>query len=158
MTDISYESLVEKSLLNVVSEALKIAEQEGLGDTNHFYISFRTQHPGIIISDRLKASYPDEMTIVLQHEFTALEVTDTAFSVTLSFGNIPERITVPFQSITRFADPYAQFALSFMQMPIEEIKEDKPTKALKESKRSTKKEHKSDSKNVVSLSAFRNKK
>ena len=148
MTDISYESLVEKALLNVVRDALDYAAQNGLGDANHFYISFKTQHPDVVLSDRMKASYPDEMTIVLQHEFSNLDVDDTGFSVTLSFGNIPERIAVPFAAITRFADPYAQFGLSFKpELPAtpKPKKQEKPAKANKDE-------------NVVSLSAFRKKK
>jgi len=148
MTDISYESLVEKALLNVVRNALDYAAQNGLGDANHFYISFKTQHPDVVLSDRMKASYPDEMTIVLQHEFSNLDVSDDGFSVTLSFGNIPERITVPFTAITRFADPYAQFGLSFKpELPAapKPEKQEKPAKADKDE-------------NVVSLSAFRRKK
>lgn len=148
MTDISYESLVEKALMGVVRDALDYAAQNGLGDANHFYISFKTQHPDVVLSDRMKASYPDEMTIVLQHEFSNLDVDDTGFSVTLSFGNIPERITVPFAAITRFADPYAQFGLSFKpELPAapKPKKQEKPAKADKDE-------------NVVSLSAFRRKK
>lgn len=151
MTDISYESLVEKALLNVVRDALDYAAQNGLGDANHFYISFKTQHPDVVLSDRMKASYPDEMTIVLQHEFSHLDIGDNGFSVTLSFGNIPERITVPFAAITRFADPYAQFGLSFKP---EVATAPKPKKKEKTEKPA--KDEKSE--NVVSLSAFRKKK
>lgn len=151
MTDICYESLVEKALTGVVRDALDYAAQNGLGDTNHFYISFKTQHPDVVLSDRMKASYPDEMTIVLQHEFSHLDVGDDGFSVTLSFGNIPERITVPFASITRFADPYAQFGLSFKPdiapapKPKKKAKAEEPAEKEKDEK-------------VVSLSAFRRKK
>ena len=148
MTDISYESLVEKALLNVVRDALDYAAQNGLGDANHFYISFKTQHPDVVLSDRMKASYPDEMTIVLQHEFSNLDVSDDGFSVTLSFGNIPERITVPFTAITRFADPYAQFGLSFKPETAPAPKPEKQEKPAKTDK----------DENVVSLSAFRRKK
>lgn len=155
MTDISYERLVEKALLHVVIDALKIAEKEGLYGNNHFYITFQTQYPGVILSSRLTTSYPDEITIVLQHEFTNLEVTDSDFSVTLSFGNIPERITVPFAALIRFADPHAQFAISFTPVPpADEPKKEKKEEAV------VKKEadEAEEGEKIISLSAFRKKK
>ena len=150
MTEISYEHLVERALMHVVRDALELARENGL-DGNHFYITFQTNRPDVVLSKRLKASYPDEMTVVLQHEYSDLDVSDKAFSVTLSFGNIPERITVPFAAITRFADPYAQFGLSFKP---EVATAPKPKKKEKTEKPA--KDEKSE--NVVSLSAFRKKK
>lgn len=90
MTEISYERLVEKALLHVVHDALLSAQKNGL-DGNHFYITFQTPRDDVVLSDRLKAAYPKEITIVLQHEYSDLEVSDDAFSVVLSFGNIPEK-------------------------------------------------------------------
>ena len=110
---ISYERLVEKALLSVVRDALKIAGTDGLPGNHHFYITFKTRREGVVLSDRLIQAYPEEMTIVLQHEFSNLEITDKSFSVTLSFGNIPERITIPFDAVASFADPHAQVAVSF---------------------------------------------
>lgn len=147
MTEISYERLVEKALLHVVRDALLSAEKNGL-DGNHFYITFQTNRDDVILSERLKASYPKDMTIVLQHEFYDLKTDEDKFSVTLSFNNISERISVPFGAVTRFADPHAQFALTFTP--------EKPVAAPKPKKASS--EQKSDSENVVSLSAFRKKK
>lgn len=152
MNDISYEHLVEKALLHVVHDALEITAKEGLAGENHFYITFQTQHPDVALSPRLKASYPDEMTIVIQHEFSALEVTDTGFAVTLSFGNIPERIAVPFSAIMRFADPHAQFALSFNPPEPKARKHEKAPLPEKEQDTGD------EAENVVSLSAFRKKK
>lgn len=146
MTEISYEQLVEKALIHVVHDALLSARKNGL-DGNHFYITFQTPRDDVVLSDRLKAAYPEDITIVLQHEYSDLEVYDDAFSVVLSFGNIPEKIFVPFSAITRFADPYAQFAVSFMPVLPEKKKE-------KEKKRKAEPEKE----NVVSLSAFRKKK
>lgn len=151
MNDISYEHLVEKALLHVVHDTLEITANEGLTGDNHFYITFQTQHPGVGLSSRLKASYPDEITIVIQHEYSGLEVTETGFAVTLSFGNMPERIVVPFSAVLRFADPHAQFALSF-NPPAPQAQ--KPEKAVPPE---TKAEE-DEAANVVSLSAFRKKK
>ena len=111
--EINYDELVEKSLRNVVYYALKIAEEQGLPGENHFYITFRTDFPGTKISKNLKIQYPETMTIVLQNQFKNLEVRHNSFSVDLSFGGISQTITVPYDGITYFADPYAKFGLSF---------------------------------------------
>jgi hypothetical protein len=110
---IDYEALVERALRGVLRQALQHAESKGLPGDHHFYITFRTDYPGAIVPDRLKASYPQEMTIVLQHQFWGLEVGDMAFSVTLSFANQLERLTVPFAAVTGFADPAVKFGLQF---------------------------------------------
>ena len=110
---IDYDELVEKSLRSVVYYALKIVEQQGLPGENHFYITFKTKFPGTIISKNLQIQYPDTMTIVLQNQFENLIVRHNSFSVDLSFGGIPQTITIPYDAITYFADPYAKFGLSF---------------------------------------------
>lgn len=111
--DIDYEALVERALRGVLREALRHAESQGLSGDHHFYITFRTDYPGAVVPPSLKASYPQEMTIVLQHQFWGLEIGDDAFSVTLSFANQLERLTVPFASVTGFADPAVKFGLQF---------------------------------------------
>lgn len=110
---IEYNRMVEHALRRVVHDALKVVEQEGLPGRHHFYLTFKTASPGVRMSDALRARYPSEMTIVLQHEFWALEVDDYGFAVTLSFNATPERISVPFEAITVFADPSAEFGLQF---------------------------------------------
>ena len=110
---IDYDELVEKSLRSVVYYALKIVEEQGLPGENHFYITFKTNFPGTIISKNLQIQYPDTMTIVLQNQFENLIVRHNSFSVDLSFGGIPQTITIPYDAITYFADPYAKFGLSF---------------------------------------------
>ena len=110
---IDYDELVDKSLRSVVYYALKIVEQQGLPGENHFYITFKTNFPGTIISKNLQIQYPDTMTIVLQNQFENLIVRHNSFSVDLSFGGIPQTITIPYDAITYFADPYAKFGLSF---------------------------------------------
>ncbi len=111
--DINYDKLVEKSLKHVVIEALKIAADEGLPGEHHFYITFKTSHPNARISAQLLNQYPDEMTIVLQHQFANLMVGETYFEVDLSFGGIPQTLRIPYDAIIYFADPHAKFGLSF---------------------------------------------
>lgn len=113
--EINYDKLVEKSLRNVVYYALKIVEEQGLPGENHFYITFKTDFHGVSISKNLKIQYPETMTIVLQNQFNNLTVRHNSFSVDLSFGGVPQTITIPYDAITYFADPYAKFGLSFEQ-------------------------------------------
>jgi hypothetical protein len=92
---------------------LQDASRHGLPGDHHFYISFRTDAPGARVSSRLKDKHPEEMTIVLQHQFWDLLVTEHAFEVGLSFGGVPERLLVPFEAMTGFFDPSVQFGLKF---------------------------------------------
>jgi hypothetical protein len=113
MDHFDYPKMVETALRGVVREALARAQREGLRGAHHFYVSFRTGAAGVAIPNYLVAKYPEEMTIVLQHQFWGLEVRDQDFSVTLSFHNRPEQLTVPFAAVVSFADPSVNFALRF---------------------------------------------
>ena len=113
VSEINYDGLIEKSLKQVVVEALKIAENQGLPGENHFYITFKTNHPQTIIPEYLTIQYPESMTIVLQHQYQNLIVMPDAFSVELSFGGKLQPLIIPYDAITYFADPYAKFGLSF---------------------------------------------
>jgi len=108
-----YEKMVEGALRGVVRDAIRQAARDGLKSAHHFYIGFATQMPGVEIPDHLRARYPDEMTIVLQHQFWDLEVTEHGFSVTLSFRQQLDRLVVPFAAVRSFADPSVSFALEF---------------------------------------------
>jgi uncharacterized protein len=110
---LDYARLVRESLRDVPRQALRFAAEEGLPGEHHFYLTFRTSHPGVAISPGLHARYPDRMTIVLEHQFWDLAVGEEAFSVTLRFGGAPERLHVPFAALVAFADPAAQFGLRF---------------------------------------------
>lgn len=110
---ISYESLVERALRGVLREALILTRDSGLPGQHHFYITFRTGHPGVRMPERLKALHPEDMTIVLQHQFWNLTVEPDWFSVELAFGGKREALMVPFEAVTAFADPYAKFGLQF---------------------------------------------
>ncbi|GIU66753.1 SspB family protein [Candidatus Phycosocius spiralis] len=109
---IGYAKLTQQALHGVVREAIKIA-LSGLPGDHHFYISFRTRARGVHIAKYLIDKYPDEMTIVIQHQYEGLEVRGEWFAITLHFGGIPQRIVVPFAAITRFYDPSVRFALPF---------------------------------------------
>ena len=108
-----YPKMLEAALRGVVREVLARTQRQGLRGAHHFYVSFRTGAPGVLIPDYLLAKYPEEMTIVLQHQFWGLEVRDQDFSVTLSFQNRPEQLIIPFAAVASFADPSVNFALRF---------------------------------------------
>lgn len=111
--------MVEAALRGVVREVLARASTNGLPGAHHFYVTFRTHFAGLALPDFLAAQYPDEMTIVLEHQFWDLQVTEHNFSVTLSFQNRPERLVIPFEAITAFADPAVKFGLQFQPTPDE---------------------------------------
>ena len=108
-----YDKMVETALRDVARQALALAAREGLQGDHHFYIGFHTAAPGAVLPPQLLAKYPEEMTIVLEHQFWGLEVGAEAFSVTLSFSSRSERLTIPFAAITSFADPSVNFGLRF---------------------------------------------
>jgi uncharacterized protein len=110
-----YDRMVEAALRGVVREALSRVVEHGLPGAHHFYITFRTTAPGVILPDSLRAKYPEEMTVVLEHQFWDLEVGADSVSVTLSFQNRPERLTIPFAALTAFADPSVKFGLQFQE-------------------------------------------
>ena len=110
---IGYDSLVDSALRGVVRQAVAAAAEHGLLGGHHFYVSFRTGFPGVVMPDFLRERYPDEMTIVLQHQFWALEAGEDEFSVTLSFNKAPQNLKIPYAAITRFADPGVKFGLQF---------------------------------------------
>jgi len=113
---IRYDLLTQQALRGVVRDVLSEAAKKGLVGDHHFYISFDTKADGVKLSQRLRTQYPDEMTIILQHQFWDLSVHDADFEVGLSFGGIPERLTVPFDAINGFFDPSVQFGLQFEQV------------------------------------------
>jgi hypothetical protein len=110
---LNYQAMTEDALRSVMRQALGVAANRGLPGQHHFYLTFRTKFPGVDIADHLRERHPEEMTIVLQHQFWGLDVTDKQFAVTLSFNGQHERLTVPFAAITAFVDPSVQFGLQF---------------------------------------------
>ena len=110
---INYELLVEDALRTVVRGSLALVEHEGLPGDSHFYITFQTTADGVQMSETLKAANPQEMTIVLQHQFWDLNVSESHFSVTLSFSGVHHNLNIPFSAVTHFNDPSVGFGLQF---------------------------------------------
>jgi hypothetical protein len=110
---IRYDILTQQALRGVVRAVLADVATKGLPGEHHFNITFNTTAPGVRLSDRMRAQYPEAMTIILQHQFWDLSVEEEAFEVGLSFGGVPERLAVPFDSIIAFYDPAVQFGFQF---------------------------------------------
>src|SRR5262249_20902424 len=113
---IRYDLLTQEALRSVLRRVLQDTAKNGLPGDHHFYISFNTDAPGVRLSKRLRAQYPEEMTIVLQHQFRDLTVNEQGFEVGLSFSGVNEHLVVPFGAIKRFFDPSVQFGLQFETM------------------------------------------
>jgi hypothetical protein len=111
--EIDYQALQQDAMRSVVRAVLSKVSANGLPGEHHFYISFLTQAPGIILSKRLKQKYPHDMTIVLQHRFWDLIVSEDRFEVKLTFDGVPERLVVPYRAIKVFIDPSVGFGLQF---------------------------------------------
>ncbi len=110
---LNYKGMVERALRGVLTDTLKQVSEHGLRGNHNLYISFLTTHPGVTIAEYLHDKYPKEMTIILQHQFWDLDVSEDGFDVTLSFNNVPERLSIPFEALTGFTDPSVQFGLQF---------------------------------------------
>lgn len=110
---IDYQVYIDRAMRSMVGRLLAKVAEEGLPGEHHFVLSFRTDADQVELSPSLRAQYPEEITIVLQHQFWELEVDDEMFAVTLKFGGHPERLCVPFSALTAFVDPAAQFGMRF---------------------------------------------
>ena len=113
---IRYDLLTQQALRGVVRRVLADAAKKGLPGDHHFYISFDTGAEGVRLSERLRLQYPEQMTVILQHQFWDLAVNDHGFEVGMSFGGIPEKLNIPFDAITGFFDPSVQFGLQFEEV------------------------------------------
>ncbi|MDR2412849.1 MAG: ClpXP protease specificity-enhancing factor SspB [Rickettsiales bacterium] len=131
MTRINYQVLLDNALKSVVKDALIHAQLNGLGDGAHFFITFRTRDPGVVLPDFLRIRYPDIMTIVLQYSYNNLNISEKEFGVQLTFDGRPFFIRIPFASLIEFKDPSVDFMLSFqpssqqaagndMELPLDE--------------------------------------
>ncbi len=147
-----YDEMAQEALRGVIRKALEVAKNEGLPGEHHFYISFRTRAPGVSISEKLLSQYPEEMTIVLQHQFWDLDVREDGFSVVLTFNKIPETLVVPYSAVHAFFDPSVQFGLQFEVAKPDPAEEAEPEAPVAEEPPAPRCEGE-----VVSLDAFRKK-
>ena len=145
-----YVDWTEAALRQVVRRALEYAAAHGLPGNHHFYVTFRTDYPGASLPVRLKAQYPQEMTIVLQHQFWDLMVDDEVLSVGLSFGGVPCTLRIPLAAITAFADPQVRYGLHFRVELPEQVAEPEPQPAAEPEQPAE-----APAPQVVSLDAFR---
>ena len=161
-----YASLTQTALRGVIRQAIaRAATPQGLPGEHHFYITFLTRAPGVSIPDDLKARYPHEITIVLQHQYQDLRVTDDFFRVTLTFGGIPKALVVPFAAVTRFHDPHARFVLEFEaddedvepEAAIPDVEIVAEPAAVSDEKPADEAEETTDEPKIVSLDQFRKK-
>jgi hypothetical protein len=110
---IDYGNLMHRAMRGLIKTVLKDVAVNGLPGAHHFFITFDTQTEGVQMADWLRSRYPGEMTLVIQHWFDALEVTDEGFSIVLNFGNQPEPLVIPFDAVRTFVDPSVEFGLRF---------------------------------------------
>lgn len=110
---IDYGNLMHRAMRGLIQQVLTDVAANGLPGNHHFFITFDTMHPDVEIADWLSDRYPEEMTVVIQHWFENLDVTDKGFSVTLNFGNQPEPLVIPFDAVRTFVDPSVEFGLRF---------------------------------------------
>jgi hypothetical protein len=155
-----YEEWIETALREVVARAIEHVAAKGLPGGHHFYLTFRTDHPGVSIPQRLRAQYPREMTIVLQHQFWDLKLDRAAecISVGLSFGGVPSTLVIPLDSLIGFADPYIRYGLRFRPAMPDETAEPAPAESPAADENATDEkpdEAKPAEPQVVSLDAFR---
>lgn len=110
---IDYGNLMHRAMRGLIQTVLTDVARNGLPGAHHFFITFDTTHDGVEMADWLRSRYPAEMTVVIQHWFENLDVTDEGFSVTLNFGNQPEPMVIPFDAVRTFVDPSVEFGLRF---------------------------------------------
>jgi len=167
MDTLRYDRWIEDALKSVVRKALTYCQEHGLPGEHHFYITFATDHPDVIMPDSLRAQYPEEITIVIEHEYWDLEVAQDFFDVILSFNEVKTPIHVPFEAVTGFADPSVKFGLQFkMEILAEDDLEDDPDEdelilddmPAQPDEEKTSGEPEEGKDNVIALDAFRNKK
>ncbi|MEI4234002.1 SspB family protein [Roseovarius sp. D22-M7] len=146
---IEYGNLMHRAMRGLIQEVLCDVRDNGLPGAHHFFITFDTTHPDAALADWLRDRYPSEMTVVMQHWYDALEVTDDGFSVTLNFGDAPERLYVPYDAIKTFVDPSVEFGLRFETQDVDEEAE------IAEDTAQTDENTQAGEADIVSLDSFR---
>lgn len=157
MTDdiLDYAAYIDTAMRGVVRDILREVEKSGLPGAHHFFISYRTDYPGVEMSPALRSKYPKEITIVLQHQFWDMDVGDNAFSVSLSFSNVPEKLVIPFAALVGFADPSTKFGLKFHHHTSVEPLKSREDDALSYTEVAT--DGAKESAEIIALDAFRKK-
>jgi len=150
---LNYPIFIDQAMRSVVREVLKRVKNTGLPGEHHFYISFLTTFPGVKMSEQLKARYPKEITIVMQHQYWDFKVEDQSFNVTLSFGGVPEKLSIPYAALTAFADPSIKFGLQFQHAETDQDIEDMTI----ELPQSMDEETQEGAAEIISLDSFRKK-
>ena len=140
---LNYNAMLDNALLSVVKNALEQASVDGLLDGHYFYLTFKTNAWGVVVPEFLKKQYPETLTIVIQHEYSNLSVSEKEFGVTLSFNNHNYHIIVPFNSLVAFSDPEVNFSLSFNPKDDITMEEDEPELSYSD-----------DDSNIISMSDF----
>ena len=149
---IDYQKILSKNLLNVFIDILKNIEKNGLDGKNQLYITFNSNNPKNIVPDWLLQQYPNEMTIVIQHEYYHLSVNKNDFSIGLSFNNKKSDLKISFDSIVSFADPSVKFGLNYQ---FNKLEKDKSKKIEKKKNENLKNDKKLDDSNVINFSNFK---
>jgi len=151
VANFDYELLVQKSLKVLICDILKQVEKDGLTNGHHFYITFATNRNNVKVPDFIRKKYPEEMTIVIQHQYWDLKVTDKEFAITLSFSDEHQQLIVPFDSIISFLDPSVKFGLRFV------LNQEQPQLEPKAKSPKGPNAQKGSEDNVVTLDQFRKK-
>ncbi len=151
---INYAQLMHRAMSGLMIDLLDNVSENGLPGDHHFFITFYTQYDGVSIADWMTEKYPEEMTIVIQHWFENLDVDDEGFSITLNFGDSPEVLTIPWDSISTFVDPSVEFGLRFEPDTSEDIPES-PMVVIEEETEDDEKPAPKGAAEVVSLDSFR---
>jgi hypothetical protein len=158
---IDYGNLMHDAMRSLIRKVLTDVSENGLPGAHHFFITFDTMHPDVEIADWLSDRFPEDMTVVMQHWFEDLEVTEDGFAVTLNFGDAPERLYIPFDAIRTFVDPSVEFGLRFETQDDSDADEDAEIEELGERPAAETKDEDTDDAaphkdaEVVSLDSFR---
>lgn len=152
-----YEDWTEDAMRQVMLRALSHVAAHGLPGDHHFYITFRTDHPGTVVPPRVRVQYPQEMTIVLQHQFWDLSVDEASgmLGVGLSFGGVPASLRIPILAVTAFADPFARFGVRFHTELSPAAANEEPSSDAEQPQTQAAESEPSEAPQVVSLDAFR---
>lgn len=151
---IDYGNLMHRAMRGLIQEVLDDVAENGLPGAHHFFVTFDTMHPDVEIADWLSDRYPGEMTVVIQHWFDNLDVTNDGFTISLNFGDIPETLYIPYDAIKTFVDPSVEFGLRFETQEEEDpAEEEAPMDEMVEPEEDIEDDHKEGE--VVSLDQFR---